>query len=215
MSALSAFLRWFSQHLYTTLAWSYDLVAWLVSGGQWRRWQQPGIEGLPPGRVLELGPGPGHALCDLARSGRHAVGVDLSRQMVRQAARRLRRAGLPQRLARGRSQALPFASGGFDSALATFPSEYILDPETLREVARVLRPQGAWIVIPSARITGGGVIDRVLKRWTEWLHQTGPVGTAFVESFRAAGFEARIESVPLERADVYRLVATRPPAVPS
>lgn len=212
MSALNAFLRWFSRHLYTTLAWSYDGVAWLVSGGQWRRWQTPGVAAMPPGRVLELGPGPGHVLCDLARSGRTAIGLEASPQMVRLAARRLQRAGLPLRLARGRAQDLPFARDGFDGVLSTFPSEYILDPETLREVGRVLRPRAPWVVIPSVRITGRGAIDRALRRWTEWLHQTGPAGSGFVGPFRAAGFKADLEAVPLARAEVFLLTATRPAA---
>ena len=40
----------------------------------------------------------------------------------------------------GLAQSLPFPCDYFDSIVATFPSGYVFDPNTLAEVKRVLRP---------------------------------------------------------------------------
>jgi ubiquinone/menaquinone biosynthesis C-methylase UbiE len=136
--------------LYRELAWSYDGVAWLVSGGLWRRWALAPLPALQ-GRVLELGFGTGHV--QLALAARPAVvGLDASPQMAALAAARLRRAGSQPRLARGLAQALPFADASFDTVLATFPAEYILDPTTHGEILRVLAPGGRLVVLPLAQL---------------------------------------------------------------
>ena len=87
--------------------------------------------------MLELAHGPGHLLIALKTAGYQPIGIDLSPRMGRQAARRLRCARLDVPLVRCRAQALPFRSNSFDDAVATFPTNYILDLNTLREVARV------------------------------------------------------------------------------
>jgi ubiquinone/menaquinone biosynthesis C-methylase UbiE len=143
-------VRWAFHHFYREFAWSYDGVAWLVSGGLWRRWTLAALPALQ-GRVLELGFGTGHA--QLALAARPAVaGLDASPQMAAIAGGRLRRAGFQPRLARGAAQALPFPGGAFDTVLATFPAEYILDPATHAEIRRVLAPGGRLVVVPVAQL---------------------------------------------------------------
>jgi len=134
-----AFLRLFFRLLYQECAWAYDLVAWLVSLGQWKAWTCTALRHLGGRRVLELAHGPGHLLVAMAAGGLDPVGLDLSPYMGRLARKRLRSAGVAVPLVRARAQALPFCDGCFDSAVATFPTEFILAPTTLRETARVLR----------------------------------------------------------------------------
>ena len=157
---LSAFLRFFFKHLYSTLAWSYDAVAWLVSLGQWSNWQTVGLVALPQGAILELGHGPGHILVAADRSGRIAYGVDASAQMSRLARRRLSQAGMELRLARATAQALPFAPAVFDGVISTFPTEYIMDPASLVEAGRVTKPGGKIVLILIGISTGRSWIER-------------------------------------------------------
>lgn len=155
-------VRWGFRRLYHEFAWSYDGVAWLVSGGRWRRW---GAAGLPflHGRVLELGFGPGHVQLALAAMPHHrAVGVDLSPQMTATAARRLRRHGIVPRLIRGTALHLPFAAASFDTVLATFPAEYILAPETVAEMRRILTPDGRIVIVDAAQLHTNGVYPRLV-----------------------------------------------------
>lgn len=214
-------LRVFFDLLYTRMAWAYDLVAWTSSMGQWRSWQQVALDGLPPGRVLELGHGPGYVLLDLGLLGSTAYGVDTSPQMSRLAARRLRRQGRPARLARASAAALPFLGASFDAVVSTFPSEYILNERTAREARRVLRPGGCLVIVPSAEITGSGPQDRFVRWLYSVTRQAEGVTEAWLEPLRRAGFTVEAEQVRLDRADVWKVfacraddrgVASRPPA---
>lgn len=156
-------LRLFFRLLYGPFAWTYDAVAWVVSRGRWTAWGAAVLSRIPQGPVLELAHGPGHLLLKMARRGFSPVGLDLSPQMGALAYRRLRRTGLSLRLVRARAQRLPFRDGTFRAAVATFPTEFILDPATAREVARVLSPGGIAVIVPVAIPGGRDLIARALR----------------------------------------------------
>jgi ubiquinone/menaquinone biosynthesis C-methylase UbiE len=146
MPPLGRLYLWATHRLYNEFAWSYDLAAWIVSASRWDRWRRMALDyvGQPP--VLEVGFGTGHLLAAMADRGWPAVGVDLSPAMQRQAAATLRRRGLHAPRLRGRAQQLPLADASFGSVVATFPAEYIVDPASLAEFYRVLRPRGRLII---------------------------------------------------------------------
>jgi len=167
-------VKWGFHLLYNQFAWTYDAVSWLVSLGNWRRWQRAVIPYLAGERTLEMASGTGNLLIDLAEAGFRPCGLDLSPYMVRITRRKLRRRGLTVPLCRGRAQALPFADGVFDSVVSTFPAEFILQPTTLREVARVLRPGGRAVVIAEARLAGRGLLSRLIELLYTITGQRGP-----------------------------------------
>lgn len=170
-----AFLRLFFRLLYHEFAWAYDLVAWVVSLGRWEGWGRAALPHLQGKRVLELGHGPGHLLAAMEERSFQPVGLDRSPQMGRQAGRRLKRAGLAIPLVRARAQALPFHTASFDSIAATFPTEFILDSDTLQEVKRALKPHGRAVVVASAIPDDRGILSRFLR----WLYRvTGQEGPA-------------------------------------
>ncbi len=209
MNILLRFVRWFERRLYTRFAFTYDLVAWLVSTGQWTRWQVVGVEKLPAGRILEIGHGPGHVLRLLLKGGRTVLGVDASPQMGRIASRRLSRAGLPRPLVRARAQHLPFSRASFDGIISTFPSAYIVDPETLAEAGRALRPGGLFVVVPGAYIVGRSIPDRLAA----WVNRVTGEAEALPEGwqrpFEAQGLAAILERVRLPRAEVVCITARK------
>lgn len=132
--------------------------------------------------------------------------LDLSPHMGRLARWRLRRAGLAASLARGRAQTLPFATHSLDSVLATFPTPYIVDPATLAEVRRVLRPGGRLVVVVGAQLSGRDPCSRFI----EWLYKiTGQRDLAqdWESPFVAAGLAARQAQVEMQRSLVYLLIA--------
>jgi ubiquinone/menaquinone biosynthesis C-methylase UbiE len=152
--------------------------------------------------VLELGHGPGHLQLALHERGFQAFGLDESRQMSRQAARRLRKKGVYVNLSRGYAQNLPFTQDIFQSVVLTFPNEYIFDPRTLTEIQRVLMPGGRLVILPIAWITG----KRPLERLAAWLFRftgeapgkPGELNPELKCLFAHAGFEVRKETVQQE-----------------
>jgi ubiquinone/menaquinone biosynthesis C-methylase UbiE len=141
------FLRWAFQRFYNEFAWTYDMVAAIVSRGYWQCWVEAAVPLIKGDRVLELACGTGYAQRALRQRGAHAVGIDGSAYMLRHTRRKLRRAGLQSTLAQAYTQRLPFADGVFSDVVATFPAEYILDPHTHAEAWRVLQPDGQFVVI--------------------------------------------------------------------
>lgn len=156
------FVRWAFARFYREFAWTYDGVAWLVSLGLWRRWVLSALP-LLRGRVLEIGFGTGHI--QLARADQPeslTVGLDASPQMARRAARRLRRAGRQPRLINGVAQQIPLPAAGFDTVLATFPSDYIADPLVGAEIRRVLAPGGRLVIVVAAQLRRDGLYERLI-----------------------------------------------------
>jgi ubiquinone/menaquinone biosynthesis C-methylase UbiE len=203
LSFLGAGLRLAFRLLYNELAWTYDLVSWSVSVGQWRSWQRAALPYLTAGPVLEMAHGTGNFLLDLQAGGRAPVGLDLSPAMGRIARRKLRARGAAAPLVQGRVQALPFAGGAFGSLAATFPTEFIVDPAAIAEFQRVLVPGGVLVLIPLAQITGPALPDR-LARWL--FHITEQASDAWLEPltrlYEPAGFSTRVERVQLPRSVV-------------
>lgn len=159
-----ALLRLGFRLLYREMAWSYDLVSRIVSLGRWRDWQRAAMRFARGRRVLELAFGTGNLMLDWHARGLTPVGIDLSPQMARIAARKLRAQGLPLTLVQGRAQALPFAQATFDAVISTFPTEFILEQATVAEVERVLRPGGRLVVALGASPTGRDLPSRFIER---------------------------------------------------
>lgn len=205
--SIGAVLRVFFRLLYHQLAWSYDLVAATVSLGQWKNWVQSILPFVHGPRVLEIGHGPGHLQVTLRSRHLDAVGLDESRQMSRQAYRRLSKTGYTPRLVNGLAQQMPFPTGSFHQIVATFPSEYIAQPQTLAEIRRVLSPGGELLLLPFAWITS----NKLPHRLAAWLFRvTGQAPAArfllhpeelalepFSQPFLDAGFQVSIEWIRL------------------
>ncbi len=147
MKLIRQFMRVFFNLLYHPFAFTYDLVAAIVSFGKWKDWVFSVIPFIEGTRILELGHGPGHLQRNLLNRGLVAVAMDESAPMGIIAKRRL---GSPHRLTRALAQKIPFAAETFDTIISTFPSEYIFDMQTLSEAYRVLRSNGRLIVLFAA-----------------------------------------------------------------
>jgi ubiquinone/menaquinone biosynthesis C-methylase UbiE len=204
------FVRLFFRLLYNEFAWTYDLVAWVVSLGQWKAWGRTAIPHLRGERVLELAHGPGHLLVAMAERGLAPVGLDLSPTMSRLARRRLTKDGsLTVPLVRARAQALPFRDGCFDSAVATFPAEFIMARDTLREAARVLAPGGRWVIVPGATLSGRDPLSRFI--W--WLYRITGQGDVLIGRGKAllerAGFSVGVTREEARRSQVLVVTADK------
>jgi len=204
-------LRSFFFVLYHQFAWTYDLVAATVSLGRWKDWVRSALPYLS-GRVLEIGFGPGYLQLSLFELGIPAFGLDESRQMARQASRRLHKSGFLPNLLRGFAQSLPFPKNSFDIVVATFPSEYIFDPHTLTEIRRVLTQGGKLVVMPTAWITGKRLHERLAAWLSRVTGQSPAIDTSLSGTealFARNGFEFRHEIVELSGSRVLVIIATK------
>jgi SAM-dependent methyltransferase len=100
------------------------------------------------GPVLDLACGAGRHMKAFAALGLDMVGLDLSNYLLDRAAREPE---LRERLVRGDMRALPFCGGAFAAVVNMFTSFGYFDRDdehgrVLREVARVLRPGGRFLL---------------------------------------------------------------------
>jgi SAM-dependent methyltransferase len=98
-------------------------------------------------RVLELGCGAAAGARWLHAQGAEVVALDLSAGMLRHARLAADRSGVRVPLVQADALALPFADGAFDVVCTAFGAvPFVADSAAvMREVARVLRPGGAWV----------------------------------------------------------------------
>ncbi len=209
--------------LYNQLAFTYDSVSWIVSLGLWREWQRTAIVYISGPRVLEIAHGPGHMLLALNQAGFNVTGIDLSSYMVRLAKVRIGKINAPIDLVRSPVQQLPFQKNTFDSILSTFPSEFILQASTLESVYNVLKPDGYFIIVPAAQLTGTNPIVKGI----EWLYYiTGQRSSSSVDQsenssiknepyrqlndlFSGSGFVLEIKKVVVKNSKVTLLLAQK------
>lgn len=143
--------------------------------------------------VLDVPVGGGAGLVGRARwlhDARVVIGVDLSRDMLRRAARRLSRHGLGAvRLLRTPVTALPLATGSIDLVLAINSLHCFADlPGALAELRRVAAP-GARLVGCCVVSGSSPRIDRRIRRMIEHGHFAAALDEGGVTSaLGAAGF---------------------------
>jgi ubiquinone/menaquinone biosynthesis C-methylase UbiE len=144
LTRLFRFLYWSGQ-------WVYDPLTALFFGPAWHNWRRTVLPWVGPGPTLEIGCGTGNLLPEISARSRFVVGMDRSSSMLSAAVRN----GIPKNseLCLADATILPFLDGVFDSVVSTFPANFIAAPKTLDEIARVIRPGGAFVVVVSARFT--------------------------------------------------------------
>ena len=130
------------------IPWLYDALCALCEAtglARWRSWLVAGARG----RVLDLGCGTGRNL-PLLPGGARAVGLEPSWAALQRARRRA--PGVP--LVVGSAEALPFRDAAFDTVLSGLVFCSVPDPgQGLREVRRVLRPDGQLRMLEHVRAT--------------------------------------------------------------
>jgi ubiquinone/menaquinone biosynthesis C-methylase UbiE len=158
---------------YDRIAGIYDLVA----GASERPYRERAraLLALGPGeRVLEIGCGTGETLAHFAKVTGHAIGLDLSSGMLRQAKTRLDALGLRAQLVEGDAHALPFEDHSQDAVFMSFVLDLVESaqiPHFLSECRRVLRPSGRLALVTMS--ADGG--NRAAMALYAWSHRIFPV----------------------------------------
>jgi ubiquinone/menaquinone biosynthesis C-methylase UbiE len=144
------------------------------------------------GRVVELGAGTGLNVPHYPDGLDELLLVEPDPAMRRRLGRRVRRSPAIAGIVDACAERLPFADGSVDTVVATFVLCTVDDPEhVLREIARVLRPDGKLLFLEHVRSPSPR-----LARWQErlcepWRRFAGGCrcNRATVDVLRTCGFE--------------------------
>ncbi len=144
--------------LFDSIAYRYDLLNHLLSGGVDLYWRRKAIEQLrdiAPKRILDVATGTADfALAALRLEPTQVVGVDISAGMLKRGREKLKKKGLDSviLLHDGEAELLPFGAGQFDAAIVAFGARNFEDLDKgLAEMHRVIRPGGKILVLEFSR----------------------------------------------------------------
>ena len=217
-SPLRRLVRWGLNQLYTRFAFAYDRVSRIVSRGEWREWTRAAIPFIRGTRILEIAFGTGNLHLDMYDAGCAPIGIDLSPNMHALTQAKFRAAGraLPS-LVRARVQQLCFDDASFSSLVMTFPPGFVYDPDAMRELWRVLEPDGVLLWVDAPLIHPRDIVGRVLH----WLFvSTGGCANAETDELMTLLREAhdgalwdvwkwRVEAIELKYSRVHVFCGTK------
>lgn len=160
-------------------------------------------------RVLEVAPGPGYFCIELARLGDyHVTGLDISRTFVEIARRNAAEAGLKIDFRQGNASDMPFKDASFDFTFCQAAFKNFAEPvKAIAEMHRVLRPNGAAVIVDLRRDASQAEIDqeieamglgRIDKLMTKWTFQQMLLKSAY----SIADMEAMIAQTPFGQGTI-------------
>lgn len=148
----------FVRSLFDSIAYRYDLLNHLLSGGVDLYWRRRAIEILRPSsprRILDVATGTADfAIAALRLNPEEVVGVDIAEKMLNRGRTKLNRRGLERivRLRSGDAENLDFPSASFDAAVVAFGVRNFENmTRGLQEMHRVLRRDGRIVILEFSR----------------------------------------------------------------
>lgn len=144
--------------LFDAIAYRYDLLNHLLSGGVDLYWRRSAIEyfvPLRPQRILDVATGTADlSLAALRLAPTEVIGVDISEPMLEVGRTKIKRKGKESiiRLQTGEAENLAFPEGSFDASMVAFGARNFEDLDKgLSEMFRVLRTGGRIVVLEFSR----------------------------------------------------------------
>jgi len=163
LQAESAYAAWLRM-----MAVLYDPFVWLGEIAGMRRRRRTLLAEVR-GRVVEIGAGTGLNVAHYPDAVDELVLTEPEPGMRRKLARRLDRHGRAARISDAPAERLPFGDASVDTVVATLVLCTVEEPErALREVARVLRPEGQLLFIEHVRSRSrflAACQDKLLRPW--------------------------------------------------
>ena len=157
---------------------------------------------VPPELVVaDIGTGTGVLALELARLGLRVVAIDNSPRMLDAAREKAQREGLTRiDLRLGDAGALPLADAEVDAAVAHMVLQYVASPaETLREMARAVRPGGAVVAVDFLHHEQEWMRQEL---GVAWLGFTPEEVAAWFDEAGLAGFRIETEPAPAGARDL-------------
>jgi SAM-dependent methyltransferase len=187
-----------------SVAWAYD---WFMSSTEnaGLRDRRRELLGSASGRCLEVGAGTGINLELWPDSVESLVLSEPDRHMAAQLRKHVARSGRPAQVVEAPGERLPFDDASFDSIAMTLVLCTAPDPPAvLREVRRVLKPQGRVLFLEHVRAE-----DPRLARWQDRLH-----GPWYVFGYGCNCNRDTLATIEASPLDVERVERGRMPKAP-
>jgi ubiquinone/menaquinone biosynthesis C-methylase UbiE len=189
---------------------------WVMSGQAFQRLRTDLLQDAR-GEVLEIGFGTGLNLLHYPANVSRLSAVDPADLLPHRVSKRIATVSFPIRITQVTAESLPYPDQRFDRVVSTWTLCTIPDPvQALREIARVLKPEGALLFLEHGRSD-----DQIIAAWQDRLnpiqnvigcgcHLNRPIDRLIAQ----AGLEiARLDrfllpDVPRIAGDMYRGRAT-------
>jgi len=203
--------------LFDNIAFRYDVLNRLLSGGidlYWRRKAISALSGLSPKKILDVATGTADfAIAALGLQPETIIGVDISEQMLAIGRQKVRKRNCSDiiQLEYGDAEHLKYSDNEFDAAIVAFGARNFEDLQRgLNEMYRVISKQGMIVVLEFSRPRSLlfkqiyymyfkhilPLVGRIISRDTEayrYLPDTVmkfPEGDDFLEFLSRSGFSA-------------------------
>jgi len=172
------------------MAQIYDPFCWLGEAAGMKRRRRV-LLSEAHGRVVEIGAGTGLNFEHYPDGITDLVVTEPVAAMRRRLARRLQRRYYPTRIVDASAEHLPLPDASVDTVVSTLVLCTVDDPErALREIARVLRPDGQLLFIEHVRASSRFLAACQDRLEGPWRHFAGGCrcNRATIELMRACGF---------------------------
>ena len=174
----------------------YDPFVWLGEIAGMRRRRRRTLVAERHGRVVEIGAGTGLNVAHYPERLDELVLTEPESGMRRKLARRLDRVGRAALIVDAPAERLPFADASVDTVVATLVLCTVGQPErALREVARVLRPDGQLLFIEHVRASSrflSACQDILFRPWRGFAGGC-ECNRPTLELMRACGFTVKAD----------------------
>ena len=175
----------------------YDPFLWLGEIAGMRR-RRSALLGGARGRVVEIGAGTGLNIAHYPDGIGELVLIEPEPAMRLRLARRLQRHAHVARILDAPAERLPLSDASVDTVVSTLVLCTVNDPEhALREIARVLRPDGQLLFIEHVRASSrflAACQDNLLQPWRRFAGGCR-CNRPTVELMRACGFAVAADDV--------------------
>jgi demethylmenaquinone methyltransferase/2-methoxy-6-polyprenyl-1,4-benzoquinol methylase len=140
--------------LFDSIAYRYDLLNHLLSGGvdlYWRRRAIEHLRDLSPRQILDVATGTADfAIASLRLQPQQVIGIDIAEEMLRRGRKKIAGRGIDDliTLRAGEAENIDFPDASFDAAIVAFGVRNFEDLEKgLANMHRVLKPLGMIVIL--------------------------------------------------------------------